>query len=813
VLARRNSRAAERPVKPMKALLIACLLLCPGRASVAEPGEMVYSYNMASLSLSSVPRLDILKLEFLLPESKIGFGVSAVTLRYGKWEYSVRETTLDNGWRVTGQSSYYKKPDYLIDYLPLSVFYSPVTWRGKGMEEGGVRFVYEYSTSLLLKDQNDVSVTCVGNPTGMGKRSVHDLGLVVDSGGFLRLKAGHVSIHRGESYCGDGNADKTYVFGSLNVSKWYAGIEFLFGGVSKNSDMSIIGGFNHGVKFGAEEKIVVPPREIPDERGAALAMAKPARLKVLDISFKDTGNKQGLTGGDSAVISMKVKNSGGLAGNLQAFVECKAPNITVPPMFTFGDLDTGEAKTLEIPVMSNYNLNDGTGTVIIEFAEDNGNPPDPVVVNFNTFALVPPKFRIYGISIDDGSYKGPERLAFGNGNRVLEPGESAEVSVVLKNDGGDARAVLAELVTGDDEDEIRLLADDKIGEVYEIGALESGDWRELKFAVTVSKLYRAAKKYPFTLKISEQRERFGKSLELPIAVNESLPLALRVNIAPAVNGKKKFNTAPTFGDELLVIPENSPPANPGGVAVVIGVKSYASKYVPSVEYALNDAELVREYLIQTMGYLEGNIIYLENPTKADLEKVFGNKDNYKGQLYDYIKKGQSEVFVYYTGHGAPDLDSKEGYFVPSDSDPNYVKFSGYPLSVFYENLSRVPARDMTVVIDACFSGMSDKGSIISKASPLRVIPILPGAGKINIFTSSKAEQVSSWYPDKRHSLFTYFFLKGLQSAADKNGDRTLTYGELYDYISENVPYYARRLYGRTQTPSFSGKEDKVILKY
>lgn len=797
----------------MKALLIACVLLCSWRASVYAQADFVYGYNMASLSLSSVSRLDIIKFEMLLPESKLGFGVSAATLRYGKWEYSVRETTLDNGWRVIGQSSYNKKPDYLMDYLPLSIFYSPVTWFGKGLQEGGIRFVYEYSTSLLLKDQNDVSVTCVGNPTGMGKRSVHDFGMVVDSGGFLRLKAGHVSIHRGESYCSDSNADKSYIFGNLNVSKWYAGIELLFGGVSKNSDVTFIGGFNHGVKFGAKDRGVVPPVEIPDERAAVLAMAKPARLKVLDISFKDTGNKQGLTGGDSAVISMKVKNSGGLAGNLQAFVECNTPNIIVPPMFTFGDLATGEAKTLQIPVKSNYNLTDGTATVIIEFAEDNGNPADPVVVKFNTFALVPPKFRVYGISIDDGSYKEAERLAFGNGNGVLEPGESAEVSVVLKNDGGDARTVLAELITDDDEAEIRILADDKIGEFYEIEQLENDDWRELKFAVTVSKLYRASKKYPFTLKISEQREKFGRNLELPIAVNEALPLALRVNITPLESGKKKFAAAPTFGDELLVIPENAPPVNADGVAVVIGVKGYASKYVPSVDYALNDAELVTQYLIQTMGYQEGNIIYLENPTKADLEKVFGNKDNYKGQLYDYIKKGQSEVFVYYTGHGAPDLDSKEGYFVPSDSDPNYVKFSGYPLSVFYENLSRLPARDISVVIDACFSGMSDKGTIISKASPLRVVPVLPGAGKINIFTSSKAEQISSWYPDKRHSLFTYFFLKGLQGAADKDGNKKLTYGELYDYTSENVPYYARRLYGRTQNPSFTGKDEKVILKY
>ena len=118
-----------------------------------------------------------------------------------------------------------------------------------------------------------------------------------------------------------------------------------------------------------------------------------------------------------------------------------------------------------------------------------------------------------------------------------------------------------------------------------------------------------------------------------------------------------------------------------------------------------------------------------------------------------------------------------------------------------------------MVIDACFSGISDKGTIITKASPLLVVPVIPGAGKINIFTSSKAEQISSWYPEKRHSLFTYFFLRGIQGAADRNKDKSVTYGELYEYVSENVPYYARRLYGRTQNPSFIGKEKKIFLRY
>ncbi|MCX5657271.1 MAG: hypothetical protein NTZ48_03470, partial [Candidatus Omnitrophica bacterium] len=117
------------------------------------------------------------------------------------------------------------------------------------------------------------------------------------------------------------------------------------------------------------------------------------------------------------------------------------------------------------------------------------------------------------------------------------------------------------------------------------------------------------------------------------------------------------------------------------------------------------------------------------------------------------------------------------------------------------------------VVDACFSGKFDKGSIISKASPLNIEPVLPGSGKINFFSSSKADEISSWYPEKRHSLFTYFFLKGLQGAADKKRDRAITAAELEEYVGKKVSYYARRLYGRKQTPGFTGQEEELVVKY
>ncbi|MDP8240339.1 MAG: caspase family protein [Candidatus Hatepunaea meridiana] len=192
--------------------------------------------------------------------------------------------------------------------------------------------------------------------------------------------------------------------------------------------------------------------------------------------------------------------------------------------------------------------------------------------------------------------------------------------------------------------------------------------------------------------------------------------------------------------------------------------------------------------------------------------VFGTKEEPEGRLSHLVKAGKSDVFVYYSGHGAPDVKEKKGYFVPIDCTPNSVNRNGYPLDLLYNNISHCKARSTTVVIDACFSGGSDSGMLINAASPVGINITNPAAHWKNgaLFTSSSKDEISSWYPEKKHGLFTYFFLKGMQGAADADRNGKVSAGELHSYLSdttEGVPYWARRLFnGRDQNPSFLGDE-------
>jgi len=258
-------------------------------------------------------------------------------------------------------------------------------------------------------------------------------------------------------------------------------------------------------------------------------------------------------------------------------------------------------------------------------------------------------------------------------------------------------------------------------------------------------------------------------------------------------------------------------SNPDAIAVIIGNGKYEHPDVPSVSYAINDASVFREYLEKLVGVKPGMVIFETNANLSTFNTIFGTKDNPKGKLNRFVKPDKSDVYIYYSGHGAPDPDSKLGYFVPVDCDPSAVALSGYSLQTFYDNLAKLSARSVTVVIDACFSGQSDAGLLLQEMSPV-FIEANQGAALANgvIYTSAKRDQVSTWYDEMKHSLFTYFFLKGLRGDADLNKNRSITVGEMADYLqdrSEGVPYWAGRLKGREQMPTVFGDREKVLVKY
>lgn len=85
---------------------------------------------------------------------------------------------------------------------------------------------------------------------------------------------------------------------------------------------------------------------------------------------------------------------------------------------------------------------------------------------------------------------------------------------------------------------------------------------------------------------------------------------------------------------------------------------------------------------------------------------------------------------------------------------------------------------------------------------------------ITIFTSSSGNEYSAWYPEKKHNVYSYYFMKALQGDANLNGDSVLTVGEMDKYLNEKVSYRARRLNSMDQTPSVrTNNRNRVLVRY
>ena len=258
--------------------------------------------------------------------------------------------------------------------------------------------------------------------------------------------------------------------------------------------------------------------------------------------------------------------------------------------------------------------------------------------------------------------------------------------------------------------------------------------------------------------------------------------------------------------------------NRNAVAVIIGNRNYSGKGhdIPNVDYAHNDANAMKTYLLETLGYREGNIIFYQDASQAELMSAFGTNQEPRGRLFDYVKPGKSDVFVYYSGHGAPSLSSGQGFLLPVDADPRRVAINGYSLETLFTNLGKVPARNMTVVIDACFSGSSQSGSVIRNASSisLKVVNVQAKLPKASVLTASDVSEVASWDTEAKHGLFTKHFLEGVCGQADGedfgNSDGQVTLAELREYLEDQVTYRARRLHSRDQHPQVSGKDNQIF---
>ena len=327
----------------------------------------------------------------------------------------------------------------------------------------------------------------------------------------------------------------------------------------------------------------------------------------------------------------------------------------------------------------------------------------------------------------------------------------------------------------------------------------------------------------FLTVISDEVDGNIEKFQLPLKIDQQPSAQNIVEVKPRLDNIKKsfatFELSNKFKANINNVInvrniETSNSQRPNSVGVVIGIEQY--KDIAPAPFAANDATVMAEYFKKVLGIEQVIVLKNDEVTYSKMDDIFNPRS---GELASAIKKNETDVFVFYSGHGIPDKNGETTYLFPSDGKIANLENRAYSLSKFYSDLNELGARSVTVILDACFSGVARKTQNTQLANltgqkgiKLKINRPWEYYYNFTVMNSSTNDETSLGFDEAEMGLFTYYVAAGLKGLADKNGDHKITLGELKEYVISNVTETSRKK-GGIQTPEFSGNDDQVLVEF
>ncbi len=260
----------------------------------------------------------------------------------------------------------------------------------------------------------------------------------------------------------------------------------------------------------------------------------------------------------------------------------------------------------------------------------------------------------------------------------------------------------------------------------------------------------------------------------------------------AWNGSS-FSVNETRGTQTAAAPTPAESPYRESWAAIVGIDNYANW--PKLRYAANDAQGIRDLLIQKYNFKPQNVFLLLNQeaTRQNILSLLGDK-----LANPEMVKHEDRVFVFFAGHGATrTLPSGRdlGYIIPVDADVSNYQGQSISMTNFQDIAESIPAKHVLFVMDSCYSGLAltRGGAVPASQNYLREISRREAR---QMFTAGGADQQVADNGPNGHSVFTWTLLQGLDGRGDMNGDGVITATELAAYVAPAVSSLSR------QTPAF-----------
>ena len=497
----------------------------------------------------------------------------------------------------------------------------------------------------------------------------------------------------------------------------------------------------------------------------------PAVLNIVPgtLQFVDQDNNNVIDANEKCQIRFQVVNSGRgdgygcvarttFTGNTQG-VSISDVRLPIIP--------AGSKQWVEIPIIADASTQTGEIALNIVVDEPNGFGTEKIESTIGTHKLKTPYVNVV-------SYK-----ILGSASGTLERRKPFNLQVMVQNtDQGEAQNVKVGITIPDNVN--------RIGgetEFVTIASLKAGESRLLEYELIANQ--EAAEKMDIQIALSEKQGKYAKNARIPLEFGQHIGSSIAMNVQ-----RQDHEVEIKRASLVSVVDENIPISNKkntNAFVVIIANENYQS--VAPVPYALNDGNIFREYCLKTLGIPEKQIKYVPNATGNQIKAQV----NWLQTICDVFEDAQ--IIFYYAGHGIPDESSRTAYLLPVDGIGTDISTS-YKLDDLYSALGNIPAKNVTVFMDACFSGSKREQGMLASARGV-AIKARSGMPQGNMVVFSAAQGDETAYPnnEEKHGMFTYFLLKKLQ---DTKGEVTLH--ELGEYITRNVSQQSILLNGKSQTP-------------
>ena len=215
-------------------------------------------------------------------------------------------------------------------------------------------------------------------------------------------------------------------------------------------------------------------------------------------------------------------------------------------------------------------------------------------------------------------------------------------------------------------------------------------------------------------------------------------------------------------------------------ALVIGIKNY--RHLKTLDTPIDDANEVAQLLRERYGFHPQVLL------DANRDQILTALVHYRRTL-----PGNSNLLIYYAGHGLHDHDTDEAYWLPVDAQPdnntNWISADDIT-----SNLRAIPSSHVLVISDSCYSGYMARAAdpvIDPKERVVYLAKILKSKSR-NLLSSGRDEPVAD-LGAPGHSVFAGVILEGLlQMKEDEFTANELFHNFIQPKVggrSEQLPQY------------------------